>query len=151
MNLLVRGSVRVYFEAPGQASRTRPNPFAFALDRLHPQSQASMIGSHSYVDAWPVDAWENEMALDIADQKIADPAGTSPARKTRSGKELIYRHTLFVRLTHWINVLCIALLLMSGLQIFNAHPMLHWGIKGGDTDPAVLSIYGEDQLDGSAI
>jgi thiosulfate reductase cytochrome b subunit len=40
---------------------------------------------------------------------------------------------------------------MSGLQIFNAHPMLHWGIKGGDTDPAVLAIYGEEQVDGSAI
>ena len=86
------------------------------------------------------------MTLDIADQR----AGRRP-RKTRSGKELIYRHSLFVRLTHWINVLCIALLLMSGLQIFNAHPMLHWGIAGGDTDPAVLSIYGEDQVDGSAI
>ncbi len=86
------------------------------------------------------------MALDIADQR----AGRRP-RKTGSGKELIYRHSLFVRLAHWINVLCIALLLMSGLQIFNAHPMLHWGIAGGDTDPAALSIYGEEQLDGSAI
>jgi len=92
-----------------------------------------------------------EMAVDIANQKIAVQAGAPAVRKTRSGRELIYRHTLFVRLTHWINVLCIALLLMSGLQIFNAHPMLHWGIKGGDTDPAVLSIYGEEQLDGSAI
>jgi thiosulfate reductase cytochrome b subunit len=86
------------------------------------------------------------MALDIADQR----AGRIP-RKTKSGKELIYRHTLFVRLTHWITVLCIALLLMSGLQIFNAHPMLHWGIAGGDTDPAVLSIQAEEQVDGSAI
>jgi thiosulfate reductase cytochrome b subunit len=92
-----------------------------------------------------------EMAVDIADRNIVDRAGGPPPRKTRSGKELIYRHTLFVRLTHWINVLCIALLLMSGLQIFNAHPMLHWGIKGGDTDPALLSIYAEDQVDGSAI
>src|ERR1700704_6717610 len=91
------------------------------------------------------------MAVDIADQKTGSPAAASTARKTRSGKELIYRHSLFVRLTHWINVLCIALLLMSGLQIFNAHPMLHWGIAGGDTDPAVLSIYPEEQVDGSAI
>jgi thiosulfate reductase cytochrome b subunit len=48
-------------------------------------------------------------------------------------------------------VLCVALLLMSGMQIFNAHPMLHWGIKGADTDPAVLSIYAEDQLEGPPI
>jgi thiosulfate reductase cytochrome b subunit len=91
------------------------------------------------------------MALDIADRNVTDQSAAHPVRKTRSGKELIYRHTLFVRLTHWINVLCITLLLMSGLQIFNAHPMLHWGIMGGDTDPAVLSIYAEDQVDGSAI
>jgi thiosulfate reductase cytochrome b subunit len=28
---------------------------------------------------------------------------------------------------HWINVLAFTLLLMSGLQIFNAHPALNWG------------------------
>src|SRR6202165_6001335 len=93
----------------------------------------------------------SEMAIDIANQNVADRAAGQPARKTKSGKELIYRHSLFVRLAHWVNVLCIALLLMSGLQIFNAHPMLHWGIKGGDTDPAVLSIYAEEQVDVSAL
>jgi thiosulfate reductase cytochrome b subunit len=40
---------------------------------------------------------------------------------------LIYRHTLLVRVTHWINALCFVILLMSGLQIFNAHPALYWG------------------------
>jgi thiosulfate reductase cytochrome b subunit len=28
---------------------------------------------------------------------------------------------------HWINVICLTILLMSGLQIFNAHPALYWG------------------------
>ena len=37
------------------------------------------------------------------------------------------RHTLLVRITHWINALCLLVLLMSGLQIFNAHPALYWG------------------------
>ena len=40
---------------------------------------------------------------------------------------VIYRHPLWVRITHWVNVICTAALLMSGLQIFNAHPALHWG------------------------
>jgi thiosulfate reductase cytochrome b subunit len=44
-------------------------------------------------------------------------------------KRVIYRHTLLVRITHWINALCFVLLLMSGLQIFNAHPALYWGIQ----------------------
>ncbi len=38
-----------------------------------------------------------------------------------------YRHTLVVRVMHWINVVCAVVLLMSGLQIFNAHPHLYWG------------------------
>jgi thiosulfate reductase cytochrome b subunit len=42
-------------------------------------------------------------------------------------RQLIYRHALPVRLFHWINVICMTILLMSGLQIFNAHPALYWG------------------------
>ena len=91
------------------------------------------------------------MALDIADQDVADRSGARPARKTKRGNELIYRHRLFVRLTHWTNVLCVVLLLMSGLQIFNAHPRLYWGIKGDEADPAWLSIYAEEQLEGPPI
>ena len=46
---------------------------------------------------------------------------------THAAPELIYRHRLPVRVLHWINVVCLTLLLMSGLQIFNAHPALYWG------------------------
>jgi thiosulfate reductase cytochrome b subunit len=42
---------------------------------------------------------------------------------------LVRRHSGVTRLTHWINVLALSLLLMSGLQIFNAHPALYWGPK----------------------
>jgi len=38
-----------------------------------------------------------------------------------------YRHSLAVRILHWINVVALCVLLMSGLQIFNAHPALNWG------------------------
>ena len=38
-----------------------------------------------------------------------------------------YRHRLPVRIMHWTNVVCLFILLMSGLQIFNAHPALYWG------------------------
>ena len=44
-----------------------------------------------------------------------------------TGKHSILRHRLAVRVTHWINVLCLSILLMSGLQIFNAHPTLNFG------------------------
>ena len=54
-------------------------------------------------------------------------------------EQAIYRHTAIVRLTHWVNVVCLTVLLMSGLQIFNAHPALYVG-KQSDFDHPVLSI-----------
>ena len=51
----------------------------------------------------------------------------------------IYRHRSWVRLTHWVNVVCMTVLLMSGLQIFNAHPALYWG-NISDFDNPVAAI-----------
>jgi thiosulfate reductase cytochrome b subunit len=63
------------------------------------------------------------------------PVGTvGPLRR-----QLIYRHSILVRVTHWINVLCLTILLMSGLQIFNAHPALYWG-KLSDFAHPLLSM-----------
>lgn len=53
---------------------------------------------------------------------------------------LIRRHSLTVRLSHWLNVLCMTVLLFSGLQIFNAHPALYWGQYGADDDPAFIAM-----------
>jgi thiosulfate reductase cytochrome b subunit len=50
---------------------------------------------------------------------------------------LVYRHAAVTRLTHWINVLALTLLLMSGLNIFGAHPALYWGPKSTFADPWV--------------
>jgi thiosulfate reductase cytochrome b subunit len=42
---------------------------------------------------------------------------------------------------HWTNVVALTILLMSGLQIFNAHPALYWAGKSSYTGkPAVLEI-----------
>ena len=46
---------------------------------------------------------------------------------------VVYRHRLPVRVMHWINVVCLTILLMSGLQIFNAHPALYWGHDSRDS------------------
>lgn len=53
--------------------------------------------------------------------------------------ERIYRHRLPVRISHWLNVPCLFILIMSGLQIFNAHPALYWGDRS-DRDQPLLSI-----------
>lgn len=54
-------------------------------------------------------------------------------------RELVFRHALVVRVTHWINLLCMTVLLASGLQIFNAHPALYWGARS-DFDHPVLAL-----------
>ena len=59
------------------------------------------------------------------------------------GGDTVYRHRLAVRLTHWVNALAIFCLLMSGLMIFNAHPMLYWGSYGANFDRPVLKIGSE--------
>ena len=56
-------------------------------------------------------------------EATAPPLATLDARAARR----IYRHRLPVRVMHWINVVCLTVLLMSGLNIFNAHPALYWG------------------------
>jgi thiosulfate reductase cytochrome b subunit len=58
----------------------------------------------------------------------------------------IYRHSAVVRVTHWINVVCLAVLLVSGLMIFNAHPQLDWGEASNFDSPfvAIKAEYGKD-------
>ena len=56
------------------------------------------------------------------------------------GPALVRRHSRLVRLTHWINVLCIVVLVMSGLQIFNAHPALYIGQQSHFDDPVFAMI-----------
>src|SRR5258706_13428452 len=53
---------------------------------------------------------------------------------------LYLRHRWPVRLTHWVNVLSLAILLMSGLMIFNAHPSLDWGKSSYTGRPSVFAI-----------
>ena len=63
-------------------------------------------------------------------------------------KRIVYRHALITRITHWINLLCIIILLMSGLQIFNAHPALYWGQYGADADKPAFEIGSDEASDG---
>jgi thiosulfate reductase cytochrome b subunit len=60
---------------------------------------------------------------------------------------VVGRHSAATRILHWINALSVFLVLMSGLQIFNAHPRLHWGKFGADNDPAVLIMGAQHSAD----
>jgi len=57
-----------------------------------------------------------------------------------SADYLYHRHALAVRVMHWINVVALTVLFMSGMQIFNAHPALNFGRQSYDGVPPVLEI-----------
>jgi thiosulfate reductase cytochrome b subunit len=71
------------------------------------------------------------------DKSIDPPLAAAPRALQKTRPERIYRHRLPVRVMHWINVLCLTILLMSGLTIFNAHPALYWGQGSDFADPWV--------------
>jgi thiosulfate reductase cytochrome b subunit len=50
------------------------------------------------------------------------------------------RHALSTRLWHWLNLLCVTVLFMSGLTISNAHRRLYWGDWGFSAEQAWLIV-----------
>ena len=50
------------------------------------------------------------------------------------------RHRLATRVWHWVNLVAVAVMLMSGLMISNAHPRLYWGRFGANPDRAWLEL-----------
>jgi len=58
-----------------------------------------------------------------------------------TGRGLVYRQSFSTRLTHWLWAISLFFLLLSGLQIFNAHPALYLGDQSGfDFSNQVLAI-----------
>ncbi len=84
--------------------------------------------------------------MDKSSGRTGPQEGLADARHGRRPR-FATRHSLTVRITHWVNALVLALMLMSGLQIFNAHPMLYWGERS-DPGSAWLAIQGRSAADG---
>lgn len=76
---------------------------------------------------------------------------TSRERREEWRGNLYYRHTLPVRIMHWINVIALTILLMSGLNIFNAHPALYWGKSSYDGKPPIVEMRGDEDADGELV
>ena len=74
---------------------------------------------------------------------MASITATAPA----ASGYLYYRHALPVRIMHWINVVALTILLMSGLSIFNAHPALYWGKSSYRGTPPILEMRAVDRGD----
>ena len=50
------------------------------------------------------------------------------------------RHSLVVRVTHWINALCFFALLVSGIELVISHPRFYWGEDGHSLTPSLFDI-----------
>lgn len=50
------------------------------------------------------------------------------------------KHALSTRIWHWLNLLCVIVLFMSGLTISNAHRRLYWGDWGFAPEQAWLHV-----------
>ena len=69
--------------------------------------------------------------------------------RTAGRGPLTYRQRLATRLTHWAWAVSMFFLLLTGLQIFNAHPALYVGEESGfDYDNTVLSITAREGPEG---
>lgn len=72
-----------------------------------------------------------------------------PKALLRTRGPLIHRQSIWTRVTHWVWVICLFFLLLSGLQIFNAHPRLYVGQESGfEYDNSVFSIHAERTPEG---
>ena len=76
----------------------------------------------------------------------------APVVESRTRAEPLYRrHALPVRIMHWINVVALTLMFMTGLQIFNSHPSLYWGQSSYTGRPPWLTIGAREDAQGKAI
>jgi thiosulfate reductase cytochrome b subunit len=76
----------------------------------------------------------------LAEPSASDtPCASDRTFSSTPSIERVYRHRLPVRISHWLNVPFLIILIMSGLQIFNAHPALYWGDRS-DRDRPLFSI-----------
>lgn len=66
-------------------------------------------------------------------------------------ERLYYRHRLPIRIMHWINAIALTVLLMSGLQIFNAHPALYWGESSYSGRAPILQMDAQRRPNGALV
>ena len=50
------------------------------------------------------------------------------------------RHSILVRVTHWITALSFLVLVLSGVAILLAHPRLYWGETGAVGTPSLIDL-----------
>jgi thiosulfate reductase cytochrome b subunit len=75
----------------------------------------------------------------MSTESLDGGAVPSVPRVVVPSRRIVYRHALPIRIMHWINVIALTLMFLSGLQIFNAHPRLYWGNRS-DEGTAIFAL-----------
>lgn len=75
----------------------------------------------------------------MSTESLDGGAVPSVPRVAVPSRRIVYRHALPIRIMHWINVIALTLMFLSGLQIFNAHPRLYWGNRS-DEGTAIFAL-----------
>ncbi len=65
---------------------------------------------------------------------VPGTASAAPSTTARS------RHSVLVRVTHWITTLCFFALLVSGVELVISHPRFYWGETGNVLTPTLFKI-----------
>ena len=79
------------------------------------------------------------------------PVGAALPARAGERRALYLRHALPVRVMHWINVVALTLMFMTGLQIFNSHPSLYWGNSSYSGRPAWFEIGAKEDAQGKPL
>ncbi|MDP3896045.1 MAG: cytochrome b/b6 domain-containing protein [Mesorhizobium sp.] len=78
---------------------------------------------------------------------MTGPPGSDPG----AASGLVYRQTVWTRATHWIWAISLFFLLLTGLQIFNAHPALYIGNQSGFAFDNVILEIGAENTDAGPV
>jgi len=76
----------------------------------------------------------------IAPTRMADSVFIPSLEHNHSEASPPPRHSLLVRVTHWLNLASFIGLVVSGIAIILAHPRFYWGETGGVGGPALFEL-----------
>jgi thiosulfate reductase cytochrome b subunit len=74
------------------------------------------------------------------DSRVGDSACISSSASAVRTPTVTSRHSVLVRVTHWITALCFLALLVTGAEIVISHPRFYWGETGNDLTPVLFKI-----------
>ena len=72
--------------------------------------------------------------------RVGDSACIPSAASAVPTTTVTSRHSVLVRVTHWITALCFLALLVSGAEIVISHPRFYWGETGNDLTPTLFKL-----------